>query len=108
MRTVWPVLSFVTEELPENAREYPNASKEVLNDNWVAVTSGSEDYSFKAMRKNQYEEALFRCEDDRMEIDMVLETNKSAIEALEKVHKEIAEMYTEEGESHSRTRARHR
>lgn len=70
--------------------------KEVLNDNWVAVTSGSEDYSFKAMRKNQYEEALFRCEDDRMEIDMVLETNKSAIEALEKVHKEIAEMYTEE------------
>ena len=48
------------------------------------------------MRKNQYEEALFRCEDDRMEIDMVLETNKSAIEALEKVHKEIAEMYTEE------------
>jgi len=70
--------------------------KEVLNDNWVAVTSGSEDYSFKAMRKNQYEEALFRCEDDRMEIDMVLETNKSAIESLEKVHKEIAEMYTEE------------
>ena len=71
--------------------------KEVLNDNWVAVTSGTEDYSFKAMRKNQYEEALFRCEDDRMEIDMVLETNKSAIEALEIVHKEIAELYKEGG-----------
>ncbi|KAK1326557.1 Paired amphipathic helix protein Sin3-like 3 [Acorus calamus] len=37
----------------------------VLNDLWVSVTSGSEDYSFKHMRKNQYEESLFRCEDDR-------------------------------------------
>ena len=39
--------------------------KSVLNDFWVSVTSGSEDYSFKHMRKNQYEESLFRCEDDR-------------------------------------------
>jgi paired amphipathic helix protein Sin3a len=38
---------------------------EVLNDHWVSVTSGSEDYSFKHMRRNQYEESLFRCEDDR-------------------------------------------
>ena len=30
----------------------------------------------KAMRKNQYEEALFRCEDDRFELDMVLESTK--------------------------------
>lgn len=29
------------------------------------MTSGSEDYSFKHMRRNQYEESLFRCEDDR-------------------------------------------
>ena len=41
---------------------------EVLNDHWVSVTSGSEDYSFKHMRKNQYEEILFRCEDDRLEL----------------------------------------
>jgi paired amphipathic helix protein Sin3a len=39
--------------------------REVLNDEWVSIVSGSEDYSFKLMRKNQYEEALFRCEDDR-------------------------------------------
>ncbi|MED6209113.1 hypothetical protein PIB30_051552 [Stylosanthes scabra] len=37
---------------------------QVLNDHWVSVTSGSEDYSFKHMRRNQYEESLFRCEDD--------------------------------------------
>lgn len=41
---------------------------DVLNDLWVSVTSGSEDYSFKHMRKNQYEESLFRCEDDRLEV----------------------------------------
>ncbi len=33
----------------------------VLNDVYVNVITGSEDYSFKLMRKNQYEEALFRC-----------------------------------------------
>ncbi|KAK1373164.1 hypothetical protein POM88_029357 [Heracleum sosnowskyi] len=37
-----------------------NIGDEVLNDHWVSVTSGSEDYSFKHMRKNQYEESLFR------------------------------------------------
>ncbi|KAK9050137.1 hypothetical protein SSX86_030893, partial [Deinandra increscens subsp. villosa] len=37
---------------------------QVLNERWVSVTSGSEDYSFKHMRRNQYEESLFRCEDD--------------------------------------------
>ena len=32
----------------------------VLNDIFVNVITGSEDYSFKLMRKNQYEEAIFR------------------------------------------------
>jgi histone deacetylase complex regulatory component SIN3 len=31
----------------------------------VSVPTGSEDFSFKNMRRNQYEEALFKCEDDR-------------------------------------------
>uniref|UniRef100_A0A803PD15 Histone deacetylase interacting domain-containing protein n=1 Tax=Cannabis sativa TaxID=3483 RepID=A0A803PD15_CANSA len=63
---------------------------EVLNDHWVSVTSGSEDYSFKHMRKNQYEESLFRCEDDRFELDMLLEsvnvTTKRVVELLEKIN----------------------
>ncbi|WCJ20882.1 Paired amphipathic helix protein Sin3-like 2 [Euphorbia peplus] len=74
--------------------DYPIASAsqrselgaQVLNDNWVSVTSGSEDYSFKHMRRNQYEESLFRCEDDRFELDMLLEsvtsTSKRAEELL--------------------------
>ncbi|XP_021731191.1 paired amphipathic helix protein Sin3-like 4 [Chenopodium quinoa] len=56
---------------------------EVLNDHWVSVTSGSEDYSFKHMRKNQYEESLFRCEDDRFELDMLLESVNVTIKRVE-------------------------
>ncbi len=41
---------------------------QMLNDKWVSVPTGSEDFSFKNMRKNQYEEALFRCEDERYEV----------------------------------------
>lgn len=38
----------------------------MLNDQWVSIPIGSEESnSFKHMRKNQYEEALFKCEDDR-------------------------------------------
>ncbi|KAK9125519.1 hypothetical protein Scep_014365 [Stephania cephalantha] len=63
---------------------------QVLNDHWVSVTSGSEDYSFKHMRKNQYEESLFRCEDDRFELDMLLEsvnvTTRRVEELLEKIN----------------------
>ncbi|XP_022005412.1 paired amphipathic helix protein Sin3-like 2 isoform X1 [Helianthus annuus] len=58
---------------------------QVLNDLWVSVTSGSEDYSFKHMRKNQYEESLFRCEDDRFELDMLLESVSSAIKHAEEL-----------------------
>ncbi|KAL3629289.1 hypothetical protein CASFOL_026511 [Castilleja foliolosa] len=80
--------------LPE---DYPIASAsqrselgaQVLNDHWVSVTSGSEDYSFNHMRRNQFEESLFRCEDDRFELDMLLEsvssTAKRAEELLNKI-----------------------
>ena len=69
---------------------------EHLNDNWVSVTSGSEDYSFKAMRKNQYEESLFRCEDDRFELDMVLETTRATIHALSPIIDKLNSLSNEE------------
>lgn len=59
--------------------------KRSLNDVWISVTSGSEDYSFKFMRKNQYEDNLFRCEDDRYELDLVIETNAATIVKLEEI-----------------------
>ncbi|CAL4902486.1 unnamed protein product [Urochloa decumbens] len=76
--------------LPKN-HPMPSASyvtdigAQVLNDHWVSVTSGSEDYSFKHMRKNQYEESLFRCEDDRFELDMLLESVNVAIKRVEEL-----------------------
>ncbi|PSR88338.1 Paired amphipathic helix protein Sin3-like [Actinidia chinensis var. chinensis] len=81
--------------LPKNypiplASQRTEIGAEVLNDQWVSVTSGSEDYSFKHMRKNQYEESLFRCEDDRFELDMLLEsvnvTTKRVEELLDKIN----------------------
>jgi paired amphipathic helix protein Sin3a len=41
------------------------------------------------MRKNQYEEALFKCEDERFEIDMVIDSNMSTIRVLEPLAEEI-------------------
>jgi len=41
----------------------------MLNDNWVSVPTGSEeDFFFKNTRKNMFEEALFRCEDEQVRI----------------------------------------
>jgi histone deacetylase complex regulatory component SIN3 len=56
---------------------------EVLNDAWISVPTGSEEGAFKNSRKNQYEELLFKCEDDRFELDLLVEGNASAIRALE-------------------------
>eukprot|EP01096_Ripella_sp_DP13-Kostka_P010862 TRINITY_DN433_c0_g2_i2.p1 TRINITY_DN433_c0_g2~~TRINITY_DN433_c0_g2_i2.p1 ORF type:complete len:1109 (-),score=559.54 TRINITY_DN433_c0_g2_i2:192-3518(-) len=65
--------------------------REVLNDCWVSVPTGSEDGSFKAARKNQFEEVLFKCEDDRYELDMVIELNLSTIRAFEMIIRQIME-----------------
>ena len=77
------------------------------------MPTGSEDFSFKVRspasslpytctqtpcappglqvtRKNTYEEALFRCEDERYEIDMVIDNNAAAIRALEPLDAEIS------------------
>ncbi|XP_058193271.1 paired amphipathic helix protein Sin3-like 3 [Rhododendron vialii] len=76
-----------------SASQRTDIGAHVLNDHWVSVTSGSEDYSFKHMRKNQYEESLFRCEDDRFELDMLLEsvnvTTKRVEELLDKINDNI-------------------
>ncbi len=44
------------------------------------------------MRKNQYEEALFRVEDDRFELDMAIETNASALRAMQRLVAELEEL----------------
>ncbi|MCO5563890.1 hypothetical protein L7F22_017541 [Adiantum nelumboides] len=59
----------------------------VLNDKWVSATSGSEDHSFKCMRKNEYEEILRLCEDDRTDLDILLEYVSSTVRGLQKLLK---------------------
>lgn len=48
----------------------------------MSVCIGSED-SFKSSRHNQFEEMLFKCEDDRFELDLVIECNMHTIKILD-------------------------
>jgi len=55
---------------------------ELLNDIWLSVPTGTEDGYFKASTKNEFEESLFTCEDDRFELDLIIELNHSTIQTL--------------------------
>lgn len=69
----------------------------VLNDIWVSLPVGSEEsYTFRHMRRNTYEEVLFRCEDERFEIDMVMDSNAATLQRLTPIAEEIACLAQEE------------
>lgn len=70
--------------------------KEVLNDQWVSFPTWSEDSTFVSSRKTQYEEYMYRCEDERFELDVVIETNASTIRVLEGVNKKLSRMSPDE------------
>uniref|UniRef100_A0A8D0BF34 Paired amphipathic helix protein Sin3b n=1 Tax=Salvator merianae TaxID=96440 RepID=A0A8D0BF34_SALMN len=72
--------------------------KEVLNDTWVSFPSWSEDSTFVSSKKTPYEEQLHRCEDERFELDVVLETNLATIRVLESVQKKLGRMSQEDQE----------
>ncbi len=48
------------------------------------------------MRKNQYEEALFRAEDDRFELDMVIECGASTIQRMQPLAEQLLALEPEE------------
>lgn len=70
--------------------------REVLNDTWVSFPSWSEDSTFVTSKKTQYEEHIYRCEDERFELDVVLETNLATIRVLETVQRKLSRMPAEE------------
>lgn len=70
--------------------------REVLNDTWVSFPTWAEDSTFVTSRKTQYEELIYRCEDERFELDVVIETNSATIRVLEGVHKKMSRMSVEE------------
>ena len=59
----------------------------------VSVALGAEDAgavgTFKHMRKNEHEEKLFKTEDERFEVDMLIDSTKTAVAALQKLQIEI-------------------
>ncbi|XP_015903335.1 paired amphipathic helix protein Sin3a [Parasteatoda tepidariorum] len=70
--------------------------REVLNDTWVSFPSWSEDSTFVSSRKTQFEEYIYRCEDERFELDVVIETNLSTIRYLESEVMKMNRMSAEE------------
>lgn len=70
--------------------------REVLNDTLVSFPSWSEDSTFVSSRKTQYEEYIYRCEDERFELDIVIESNLLTIRVLEAVRRKIDKMSFDE------------
>lgn len=68
----------------------------VLNDKWVSFPTWSEEASFQATKKNHHEEAIFRCEDERFELDIIIEANLATIRNLDMVVKTLEEMTPEQ------------
>jgi len=48
-----------------------------INRQWSSIPQGSEDFSFLRMRKNIFEDAIFRCEDERYNLDLLIGQSES-------------------------------
>ncbi len=69
----------------------------VLNDEWISQpTFASEDAGFIAHKKNQYEEALHRSEEERHEYDFHVEAINRTIQMLEPLNNKIAQFSQED------------
>ena len=70
---------------------------DVLNDTYIShPTWASEDTGFVAAKKNKYEEALHRVEEERYDYDLNIEANLNTIALLEPIAKKISIMSSEE------------
>ena len=69
----------------------------VLNDEWISQpTFQSEDAGFIAHKKNIYEEALHRSEEERHEYDFHVEAIHRTIQVLEPLNNKILQLSPEE------------
>ncbi|KAI0777383.1 hypothetical protein BD413DRAFT_467641 [Trametes elegans] len=69
----------------------------VLNDEWISQpTFASEDAGFVAHKKNIYEEALHRSEEERHEYDFHIEAIHRTIQVLEPINSKIMQLTPEE------------
>eukprot|EP01083_Nonionella_stella_P261422 890156_1 len=73
----------------------------VLNDMCISIPTGTEDAAFKSIMKNPYEERMFKLEDDRYELDMMIATNYSVLVKLEPLNEQISKLGSEEAKEFS-------
>ena len=73
---------------PCSARDEDDSK--TLNNTWVSLPVGSEEsYTFRHMRRNMHEEALFKVEDEKFEIDMAIDSNATTMKKLADLLPEI-------------------
>lgn len=73
----------------------------VLNDEWAShPTWASEDSGFVAHRKNGFEEALHRIEEERHDYDFNIEANAKVIQLLEPIGNAIMNMSAQESQNY--------
>ncbi|UJR37933.1 hypothetical protein I4U23_030619 [Adineta vaga] len=70
--------------------------KEVLNDHCVLFPTFTDESSSVAAKKSVYEEHMYKIEDERFELDIVMEVNLSAIRALESVQSHMNTLTSEQ------------
>ena len=69
---------------PENFPNFKGLdSHPQINREYMSISVGSEHYTFCNMRKNNYEEALFKIEDEKFEIDALILLVKRALKLVE-------------------------
>ncbi|EPZ36097.1 Paired amphipathic helix domain-containing protein [Rozella allomycis CSF55] len=74
-------------------------AEETINEILVSCPQfNSEDNAFLASKKNQYEEILFKCEDERFEMDLLIEANAATIQVLEPLYKKLQTLSRDEAE----------
>lgn len=79
--------------LPDNCATVQSSyqtelGRSILNNVLISVTSGSED-CFKFRTKNQYEENIFKCEDDMFESDMLLQRFRATADFIENLQDNV-------------------
>jgi paired amphipathic helix protein Sin3a len=69
--------------------------KEVLNDHCILFPTFTDESSSVASKKSVFEEHMYKIEDERFELDIIMEVNLSAIRALESVQLHMNTLSTE-------------
>ena len=84
--------SYLEIQRPRIIKENPSPE---INEQWVSVPYGSEDVSFRMFRKNMFEDALFKCEDERYELDLAIENASSTLRLLERAYEDVNSLSAE-------------